>query len=70
MIHLVTATFGRTTTTYGGFYDARKAERAREALEGTRLFEEVMVETIPVYSSVAEWREKEYPEEVAASSED
>jgi hypothetical protein len=69
VIHLITATFGRTTVSYGAFHDPRKAERAREALEETRLFEEVLVETIPVYFAVHEWREKEYPEEAAASSE-
>lgn len=62
MIHTITVASGRTAFTYGGFQYARKAERARELLEDTNLFEEVLVETVPVYSSVDDWREKELPE--------
>ncbi len=68
MVYLLTATYGRTASTYGSFTDARKAERACKALETTLLFDEVIVETIGVYDSVDAWRNKEYPEEAASLS--
>lgn len=70
MISLLTATFGRTTTFHGAFHDPRTAERARRILESTNVYEEVTIETVPVYSSVDDWHVREYPEEAAGASEE